>query len=76
MYAYVYMYMCLMYIGTHASTCFCMLLLHSSKARILYKKWSSHHSQQKSPQCSLKNDRMISLRFQGKPFSITVKSMP
>ena len=27
--------------------------------------------------CSLKNDRMISVHFQGKPFSITVpKSMP
>ena len=24
------------------------------------------------PECSLKNDRMISVRFQGKPFSITV----
>ena len=23
-------------------------------------------------QCSLKNDRMLSVRFQGKPFSITV----
>ena len=23
-------------------------------------------------QCNLKNDRMISLRFQGKPFNITV----
>ena len=38
-------------------------------------KWSSPHSQQKSPKClghSLKNDRMISVCFQGKPFSITV----
>ena len=27
--------------------------------------------------CNLKNDRMISVRFQGKPFNITVfKSMP
>jgi len=25
--------------------------------------------------CSLKNDRMFSVRFQGKPFNITVKSM-
>ena len=35
---------------------------------------SSHHSQQKSPKCSslLKNDRMISVHFQGKPFIITV----
>ena len=34
------------------------------------------HSQQKSPiavlGCNLKNDRMISVRFQGKPFNITV----
>ena len=39
------------------------------------KKWSSHHGQQKSPKCSTwmqsKNDRMISVRFQGKPFNIT-----
>ena len=25
--------------------------------------------------CGLKNDRMFSVRFQGKPFNITVKSM-
>ena len=34
------------------------------------------HSQQKSPKCStwmeLKNDRMISVHVQGKPFNITV----
>ena len=40
------------------------------------KKWSSHHSQQKVLKavfgCNLKNDRMISVRFQGKPFTITV----
>ena len=40
------------------------------------KKWSSHHSQQKVLKavfgCNLKNDRMISLHFQGKPFNITV----
>ena len=34
------------------------------------------YSQQKSPKwvfgCSLKNDRMTSVRFQDKPFSITV----
>ena len=39
-------------------------------------KWSSHHGQQKSPNavlgCNLKNDRMISVCFQGKPFNITV----
>ena len=34
------------------------------------------HGQQKSPKystwCNLKNDRIISVRFQGKPFNITV----
>ena len=38
--------------------------------------WSSYHSQQKSPKCSigcsLKNDRTISVHFQGKPFNIMV----
>jgi len=40
------------------------------------KKWSIHHSQQKSLNAvlgsNLKNDRMISVCFQGKPFNITV----
>ena len=40
------------------------------------KKLSSHHSQQKSPNVilggNLKNNRMISVHFQGKPFNITV----
>ena len=44
--------------------------------QIPQKKWSSHHGQQKSPKCSTwmqsQNDRMISVRFQGKPFNITV----
>ena len=39
-------------------------------------KCSSHHGQQKSPnavlRCSLKNERMISVHFQGKPFNIMV----
>ena len=46
--------------------------LKMSNSKIV--KWP--HSQQKSPNavlgCSLKNDRMISVRFQGKPFNITV----
>ena len=46
------------------------------RAGIPQKKGSSHHGQQKSPKCSTwmqsKNDRMISVRFQGKPFNITV----
>ena len=40
------------------------------------EEWSSHYSQQKSQNavlgCNLKNDRMISVQFQGKPFNITV----
>ena len=39
-------------------------------------KWSSRHSQQKrlkcSTGCNLRNDRMISVCFQGKLFNITV----
>ena len=42
------------------------------RAGIPQKKWSSHHGQQKSLKCNLKNERMISFRFQGKPFNITV----
>ena len=38
--------------------------------------WSSHHGQQRVRNavlgCNLKNERMISVRFQGKPFNITV----
>ena len=40
------------------------------------QKWNSHHSQQKSQnavlRCNLKNGRMMSVCFQGKPFNITV----
>ena len=39
-------------------------------------KWSSQHGQQRVQNavlgCNLKNDRMISVHFQGKPFNITV----
>ena len=42
----------------------------------LRKKWSSHHGQQRVQNgvlgCNLKNDRMISVHFQDKPFKITV----
>ena len=45
-------------------------------ARIPQKKWSSPHSQYKSPNavlgCNHKNGRMISVSFQGRPFNITV----
>ena len=37
--------------------------------------WSSPQNQQRSPKykaCNLKNDRMILVCFQGKPFNITV----
>ena len=38
--------------------------------------WSSHHVNKRVHNavlgCSLKNDRMISVRVQGKPFNITV----
>ena len=49
-----------------------MLLL----AGIPRKKWSSHHGQKRVQNavlgCNLKNDRMISVHFQGRPFTITV----
>ena len=45
-------------------------------ARFLRKKWSCPHHQQKVLNAVLgynvKNDRTISVRFQGKPFNITV----
>ena len=45
-------------------------------AEISKKKWSIPHSQKKVwnavLECNLKNDRMISVHFQGKPFNITV----
>ena len=45
-------------------------------AGISQKKWNSHHGQQRVQNAvlgrSLKNDRMISVRFQGKPFNITI----
>ena len=40
------------------------------------KKWNSPHSQKRVqnvvPKCNLKNNRIISVCFQGKPFNITV----
>ena len=44
---------------------------------IPYKKWSSHHSQQKSPKCSTwvqSQKWLISVCFQGKPFNIRVNT--
>ena len=48
-----------------------------TEAGIPQKKWSSYHGYSKRVQnavlgCNLKNDRMVSVRFQGKPFNITV----
>ena len=63
----------MLYCDWSSDVCSSDLLL---RAGIPQKKWSSHHGQQKSPKCStrcnLKNDRMISVHFQGKPFNITV----
>ena len=48
----------------------------STTARIPWKKWSTlivtKRVQNAILGCNLKNNRMISVRFQGKPFSITV----
>ena len=45
-------------------------------AGIPQKKWSINHGQQRVQNavlgCNLKNDRMISVHFQGNPFNITV----
>ena len=37
-----------------------------------YPSWSTKKVRNAVPECSLKNDRMISVHFQGKPFNITV----
>ena len=53
-----------------------MTIISITVGRNPQKKWSSHHGQQKSPKCSTwmqsPNDRMISIRFQGKLFNIMV----
>ena len=53
-----------------------MIIISTTVGGIPYKKWSSHHGQQKNLKCSTwmqsQNDRTISVRFQGKPFNITV----
>ena len=50
--------------------------IYYCEKKIPYKKWSSPHSQQKSLKCSdwvkSKNDKMISVHFQGKAFTIRV----
>ena len=37
-----------------------------------FKKWSNSHVQKGGLWCNLKNNRMISVHFQGKSFNITV----
>ena len=53
-----------------------MTIISTTVAGIPYKKWSSHHGQKRVQNavlgCNLKNDRMISVHFQGEPFNITV----
>ena len=51
-----------------------MTIISTTVGKNHLKKWSSHHSQQNSKMqgCNLKNDRMISIHFQGKSFNITV----
>ena len=53
-----------------------MIIMSATMGKNPLEKRSSHHSQQKSPKCSTwmqsQNDRMISVRFQGKPYNITV----
>ena len=53
-----------------------MTILSITVARIPWKKWSSlivnKRVQNAVLGCNLKNNRMISVRFQGKPFNITV----
>ena len=53
-----------------------MTIISTIVAKNPLKKWSSCHRQQRVRNavlgCNLKIDRMISVRFQGKPFIITV----
>ena len=53
-----------------------MTIISTPVGRNPLEEWNSHHSQQNSPnavlECNLKNDRMISVRFQAKPFNIVV----
>ena len=54
-----------------------MTIIAATVGKNPLEEMSNPHSQQKSPNdavlgCNLKNNRMISVRFQGKPFSITV----
>ena len=54
-----------------------MAIIYTIVSKNHFKKWSiSHHSQKRVQNavlgCNLKNNRNISVHFQGKPFNITV----
>ena len=53
-----------------------MTIIAATVGKNPLEEMSNPHSQQKSPKCSTwvqsQNDRIISVHFQGKPFSITV----
>ena len=53
-----------------------MIIISTTVGKNPQKKWSSHHINKRVQNavlgCNLKNDRMISVRFQRKPFNITV----
>ena len=54
-----------------------MTIIYTIVSKNHFKKWSiSHHSQKRVQNavlgCNLKNNRNISVHFQGKPFNITV----
>ena len=53
-----------------------MTIISTTVGKIPWKKWSSHHNQQKSPKCSnwiqSQKWQKISVCFQGKQFNITV----
>ena len=53
-----------------------MIIISTTVGKNPQKKWSSHHINKRVQNavlgCNLKNDRMISVHFQGKPFNITV----
>ena len=56
-----------------------MNITSNTVERIPSKKWSSiivnKRVQNAVLECNLKNNRMISVRFQGKPFNITVNQV-
>ena len=53
-----------------------MIIISTTVDRNHLEKWSSHHGQKRVQNavlgCNLKNDKKISVHFQGKIFNITV----